>query len=504
MKSNLENSLYKTDSAFEEKCSKYAFYALILYFVDIILLGTGGLTKIGPLSTRILFFAIAGLLSLPVLYRNIKKLIKTPVVLFTAVFFVWMVIGGIVGLVKGNRTNIIKSDFMGYMNLLLLPTMLVTLNSKERIHTLFKAIAYSCAAVSVGAVLLSFTNMLPFRGEIYSVLNRYGLCALSGMTYIAVRVFFHTGTRYLFVAILVALYFLMTEKKGRKNSLFWCGMIALYIVGIFLSYTRAIYAACFVVIVVAIVFAAICKKELVIRMLKAIGFSAACAVVFIILLGGVQNGQNLIKVSFYRILLSVDLPSSITQDEGGFIDESYADMQQISGGIQLGNEVRQAKKLLLGESIANSPVFGNGLGASIKFHTGIMPYIDFGDDEQASGDASGDASGNAALMEERAAELDKMLSDGYVEYFYHDIINKLGIIGLALYFAPYIWMAVTTLRAGKSKHLMVSIAAFGSISYFFVIAYFNPCMNTTVGISCYMLAMTVMNMVSGDMEKTDK
>ncbi|MBQ6796977.1 MAG: hypothetical protein IJP10_03080, partial [Clostridia bacterium] len=89
MKADLENTLYKTGSAFEEKCSKYAFYALLLYFVDIILLGTGGLTKIGPLSTRILFFGIAGLLSLPILFRNIKKLIKTPVVLFSAAFFVW-------------------------------------------------------------------------------------------------------------------------------------------------------------------------------------------------------------------------------------------------------------------------------------------------------------------------------------------------------------------------------------------------------------------------------
>lgn len=500
----MENTLFKTETALEEKCSKYAFYALLLYFADIILLGTGALTRIGPLSTRILFFGLAGLLSVPLLIKNLKKLIKTPVVYMTAGFFVWMMVGMVVGIVKGNRTEIIKSDFMGYMNLLLLPTMMVVLNSKDRIRTLFRTIAYCCAAVSVGAIVLSFTNLLPFRVAIYSWLNKQGLCALSGMTHIAVRVFFHTGTRYLFVAFLIALYFLMTENKGRKNSLFWCGMMALYIVGIFLSYTRAIYAACFVVAVVAFVFAAICRKDLFKRMLKGFGFAAVCAVLFIVLLGGVQKGQNLIRVSFYRILLSVDLPSSMTQDEGGFIDEGDLEVEQISGDIQLGNEIRQAKKLLLGESMAKSPIFGNGLGAAIEFHTGIMPYIDFGDEEQASGNASGDASGNAALMEERAIALEKSLSDGYVEYFYHDIINKLGIIGLALYLAPYIWMAVTTLRAGKSRHFMLSVCVFGSISYFFVIAYFNPCMNTTVGISCYLLAMTVMNMISENMEKTDK
>ncbi|MBE6764311.1 MAG: hypothetical protein E7546_00325 [Ruminococcaceae bacterium] len=501
MKADLENTLYKTGSAFEEKCSKYAFYALLLYFVDIILLGTGGLTKIGPLSTRILFFGIAGLLSLPILFRNIKKLIKTPVVLFSAAFFVWMVIGGVIGFVKGNRTDIIKSDFMGYMNLLLLPTMLVIINSKERLNTLFKAIAYSCGAVSVGAILLSFTNLMPFRDPLRHWLTDVGLCALSGMTSVAVRVFFHTGSRYMFAGLLIAFYFLLTEKGDRKRSLHWCGLMSLYIVGIFLSYTRAIYAACFVVAVAAFVFAAVSKKGLWKRILKAFGFAAACAVLFIILLGGVQKGQNLIKVAFYRILLSTDLPSSMVGDDGGLIDTSDGEMDKISEDVQLGSEIRQAKKILLSESIVKSPVIGNGLGAAIKYHPEILDRIEFEKEEE---DASGDASGAAAAASANAAAIEKSLRSGYVEYFYHDIINKLGIIGLALYLAPYIWMAVTTLRAGKSKHLMVSIAAFGSISYFFVIAYFNPCMNTTVGISCYMLAMTVMNMVSGDMEKTDK
>lgn len=496
----MENTLFKTESAFEEKCSKYAFYALILYFADIILLGTGALTKIGPLSTRMLFFGAAGLLSLPVIFKNIKKLIKTPVVIFTVAFFAWMVIGAVIGFSKGNRTDIIMSDFMGYLNLILLPTMLVVLNTKDRIYTLLKAIAYCCAVVSVGAIALSFTNLLPFRDSMRIWLTEKGLCALSGMTSVAVRVFFHTGSRYMFAGFLIAFFFLLTENKGRKNSLCWCGLMALYIVGIFLSYTRAIYAACFIVAVVAFIFVVVCKRELTKKVLKAFGLAAACAVVFILVLGGVQKGQNLIKISFYRILLSTDLPASMVGDDGGLIDTGDGEMEKISEDVQLGSEIRQAKKILLGESIAKNPVFGGGLGTAIKYHPEILDRIVFENQEE---DASGDASGSA-VSSGNAAAIEKSVSSGYVEYFYHDIINKLGIFGLALYLAPYVWMAVATLRAGKSKYLLLSTCVFGSITFFFIIAYFNPCMNTTVGISCYLLAMTVLNLIYNNLEKARK
>ena len=62
-------------------CSKISWIAIVLYFLDIILLGTGQLTKIGPFSTRILFFAVAILAALPFLFVKIREYVRNPFLL---------------------------------------------------------------------------------------------------------------------------------------------------------------------------------------------------------------------------------------------------------------------------------------------------------------------------------------------------------------------------------------------------------------------------------------
>lgn len=102
-------------------CSKISWIAIVLYFLDIILLGTGQLTKFGFFSTRILFFAVAVLAALPFLFIQIREYVRNPFLLSVGAFMVWLFIAFIIGIMNGNRTDIIKSDVFGYINFLLLP-----------------------------------------------------------------------------------------------------------------------------------------------------------------------------------------------------------------------------------------------------------------------------------------------------------------------------------------------------------------------------------------------
>ena len=58
-------------------CAGISMTMLALYFADIIIMGTGVLTRFGPISARILFFALAIAFAIPVMLRRLGKLIHS-------------------------------------------------------------------------------------------------------------------------------------------------------------------------------------------------------------------------------------------------------------------------------------------------------------------------------------------------------------------------------------------------------------------------------------------
>ena len=117
--------------------------------------------------------------------------------------------------------------------------------------------------------------------------------------------------------------------------------------------------------------------------------------------------------------------------------------------------LRDEKIVQLQASISKNWLFGNGLGAAIQ------------------------------------------VNNGYVEYTYYDIMNKMGLVGLLLFVAPFGLIAFFTCRRKQNPETdsdaILQYISLSSIFYFMVITYFNPCMNTTIGISCYVFAMAVAN-----------
>ena len=101
--------------------------------------------------------------------------------------------------------------------------------------------------------------------------------------------------------------------------------------------------------------------------------------------------------------------------------------------------------------IKKNPVFGNGLGAAITSRKG-----------------------------------------GLVEYFYHDILNKTGVLGLLLYFFPIGYMACSFIRKGRrgdTGKTLLNIVWLSGLGVFLLVTYFNPYMNSSLGICCYSIAI---------------
>lgn len=439
-------------------CSSVSFIMLALYFADIILLGTGNLTKIGPLSTRILFFGLAILFSLPLLWQNLKYLIRQKFVLLVVLFLCCVGVGMLRGIWNGNASNILKSDVSGYLNFCLLPTMLCVLNTKKRKKMLMAVIVGTCALMAVAAVALTYARFLPFFGKLYGFMIDSGICALTLMSANATRVVFHTASRVFFVAFCIVLVWLY-HAESKKKIAWGIGLLTLFIMAIYLSYTRAFYAGWAIATVVFFLVLLLRRDKKLLRMIGYVCVALLCVALLVGLLGATQHA-NLYKTALFRLGITFEASDGI-EDEGassGGDVGANAPTQNITYEAELeGNNVRKIKIDLLTQSIRKNPIFGHGLGAAIDY------------------------------------------DDGYVEYVYYDIVNKMGAVGLICFLLPFGLMSYCVFYRKKcldGKPLGIAeVAAYAVMVYFLFITYFNPCMNTTLGIAHYLLCLTLF---SGD------
>jgi hypothetical protein len=439
----------KTDSL--GMFSLVSYIAIILYFLDIILLGSGQLTKLGVFSTRTLFFAVAFLAAVPLMLHRFRELVRNPFLIAVAAYFLWLAFALAMGLKNGNSRTIIKTDALGYLNFAILPAMLCVLDRRERVEQLMKIIAFASIAVAAATVAVSFFMFYPDPTALYRTLSSIGLCAITKMTKYSVRVFFHTGGRYCLVGFVFAFYFALRARADKRLRLLWTAGMALLGVAIFLSYSRAQYLGSLLAVLGFIWLVTRLERNVSREVWHRLLCSMAAVVVILTGLSVLQHA-DMFKTAYYRVVISMPIPNNDLDD----VKKAAGDYMNVDQEIDSIN-VRSIKISMLNESIAKSPVIGNGLGAAINY------------------------------------------DDGYVEYSYYDILNKMGVIGLCIFLSPFALMIVFLRRrrkrgAAPSSADRICYAVFAAIFYFLFIAYFNPSMNTTVGISCYAFGMAAFSL----------
>ena len=472
------------DSQKYSNLSRISCAMILLYFVDIITLGTGEVGKIGFLSSRILFFMLAGIFSLPLLWQQRKFLIHNRYVLAVSVFLLWVGISAVRGVLMHNPRDHIQGDVLGFLNYMLLPTMLCVFGSTQRKKLLTMVIAGCCLAGNVIIFILSFYASFSAdqQGLIYRYFVQNGFAGITQLDAKATRIFFHTLSRYLLIAYMIFLY-KATIQDSPKKRIPWVVVMGFLMYGIFISYTRGIYAGCVIAVVISYVILVIKKNRYTTQFLNSVLSSVLVALVII---GSVSlyTHTNMIGTAVNRVMLAINTTdsqevtgeaenhgnensilsteihagtnSALPTEAHAGTNSDYTDIAESSGEAeQLNLDERQEKLRLLKASIARSPIIGNGLGSSIA------------------------------------------LGDGRVEYSYYDVVNKMGIIGLILFLFPFVLELIDVFRMKKSnvrcdcRSALLRTLTVGSIAYFLVIAIFNPCMNTTLGISAYLFSMVL-------------
>lgn len=433
------------------------YISLVLYMFDVVLLGTGELTKSFGIQSRMIFFGISVLAAVVLILLDLKKYLNNKYLISVLVFMVVIFIAAIRGFVGKQNTTILLSDFKGFLNFLIVFPMMAVLYKKNRVISFLKMLSLSLGVVSVLGIILAFYLQMPLemRRGAYDFFNGYNICMITELTGKVTRIFFNSGSRLFFAGFALSIVFSLIENK---RKIIWIFIASLDIFGVFISYTRSGYLAfvigIFAFVVLILLFYRDFFKTLAIR---------ACFVggIVVVLIGMVSVAEkvNLVDVAINRCLFAgaeiedtntnVEKPSDNKNDKNNKNDKSEltnkkAEIQNLA--------IREQRKTLALENIKKHPLFGGGLGVSND------------------------------------------INDGFIEYFYLDILSKIGFIGFIIFIIPFLFSVFDTIILRdvfcKEQRLLALAAQLGCL-FVFVISYFNPCLNSSVGLFMYSLALVL-------------
>lgn len=431
------------------------YISLVLYMFDVVLLGTGELTKSFGIQSRMIFFGISVLAAVVLILLDLKKYLNNKYLISVLVFMVVIFIAAIRGFVGKQNTTILLSDFKGFLNFLIVFPMMAVMYKKNRVISFLKMLCLSLGVVSVLGIILAFYLQMPLeiRHWAYDFFDGYNICMITELTGRVTRIFFNSGSRLFFAGFVLSIVFSLIENK---RKIIWIFIASLDIFGVFISYTRSGYLAfaigIFAFVVLILLFYRDFFKPLAIR---------ACFVagIVVVLIGTVSVAEkaNLVDVAINRCLFAgaeiedndtnVDKPSDNKNDKNNKNDKLTNEKAEIQNLA-----IREQRKTLALENIKKHPLFGGGLGVSND------------------------------------------INDGFIEYFYLDILSKIGFIGFIIFIIPFLFSVFDTIILRdvfcKEQRLLALAAQLGCL-FVFVISYFNPCLNSSVGLFMYSLALVL-------------
>lgn len=431
------------------------YISLVLYMFDVVLLGTGELTKSFGIQSRMIFFGISVLAAVVLILLDLKKYLNNKYLISVLVFMVVIFIAAIRGFVGKQNTTILLSDFKGFLNFLIVFPMMAVMYKKNRVISFLKMLCLSLGVVSVLGIILAFYLQMPLeiRHWAYDFFDGYNICMITELTGRVTRIFFNSGSRLFFAGFALSIVFSLIENK---RKIIWIFIASLDIFGVFISYTRSGYLAfaigIFAFVVLILLFYRDFFKPLAIR---------ACFVagIVVVLIGTVSVAEkaNLVDVAINRCLFAgaeiedndtnVDKPSDNKNDKNNKNDKLTNEKAEIQNLA-----IREQRKTLALENIKKHPLFGGGLGVSND------------------------------------------INDGFIEYFYLDILSKIGFIGFIIFIIPFLFSIFDTIILRdvfcKEQRLLALAAQLGCL-FVFVISYFNPCLNSSVGLFMYSLALVL-------------
>ena len=509
-----------------DRCEQVVFFLLLVLMADCAFFGAGRTLVIGGLGFRMLVLGLLMVCSVPVILRDIQKLITNKVLWILIAFAAWLVFQAARGIIGGNSFGILLSDLKGFAYFVAVLPAICVLNSKKRVHTLMKTMMY--ASVALAAVSLICTCMYRWCHDAFTALYAMdqdsSILVLSCIIERKVPRLFFKSTNYFLVGCAFSLYFYATgEKKGNWKYPLFTGLC---LFALLMSYTRACYLAAAVAAAVLLaVYLVFGTREVRARTLRWVGLAAAS---FAVITGGLSliMGTNYIKYGLERITATFSLayeetapeekvmllaaPSRVislsdtqwTYDDWDNVDWASVDWENIDLYQVDWDKVDWEKVNWESFDRIDWEAWGETLmweageaweawAATMAEEEPVEEYNNVQDmttmSDQVRAMTLGEMNGYIRENPVLGHGLGKAITcreDGLAEYFYHDLLVKTGVIGLLLYILPVLWMALDLLRKKAMGKLQLG-SWMAVLLGFMAFSYYNPYMNASLGILFY-------------------
>lgn len=437
---------------FFKKTNMLSFICLCLFLLDCCITGGGRYFSVFGITPRLFTGGLSVLFALPSLIKDRKRIVRQPLVVFVAIFLIWLIFCAVIGWKAGNNQEVFHADIKGFMYFLLVPVAINCVTDKKRLHSILNIIvigAFLQSLMIIGINVLCSVNIM-YLHKLYYPVYELGFGTVSVVSDSIFRIFTNSAP-YLIVASVILFF---RQFQNDKCDIRYCVMTTFYMNAILLSYTRSLYGSVGITLIIAIVLSIFLYPKKIRGLAKYIGVTIVCTLILV-------SAQEVIFEANYfnfaiartfntevRLSYTSTLLSRIRAGKNN-VDVGKEDDKQAQEGYLVQTEVsderREITKKELLDLITESPVVGNGLGAC------------------------------------------SMTRNGPDEYFYLDVLARMGTIGMLLYLMPYIYMLWLVKR---NKKVVISACM---VLPFWIATAFNPWMNAAVGISCYSVAISVAN-----------
>lgn len=459
--------------------SSIVFLLMCLLLIDSVMYTGGRLFSIGPITYRMILVLVSLLCIVPFCFKNFTKLLKSPYVISIVILYVVLAIGFIRAIILKQDLVIAIEQLKGFFWLLLLPIMLFCVTKKKHIDIFLKIIV-------IGGTILSLAIMAVSVIAIYAndfITPIYYFCKDNnlGMLYMAterIPRLLLLGIMAQILACCFSFYFYLRSVSGKT---IYAICAAINLIGILQTYTRGVYLGAFAAAVFVVVFLFLGLKDKRRRMCSFLAKTVCVFAVGVIALS-IINSTHVFSYGVFRVTLGTPLESigkeligyeeenhsqdndaaddtddDTADDESALRDDASIETDVESNKESLG--IRAEMKTKLNELIAQNPVFGNGLGAAIE------------------------------------------LRDGRVEMVYHDVVSKIGFLGLAILLLPFLIMIckflklTVDIRRQKDEEMeeeyMSKVVLLAALIGIMVSTYTNPYFLNSLGLFIYCLAMRI-------------
>lgn len=477
-----------TSEKFMSWTERIAFILLGVLVADLCIFGAGRLIEFGPLTFRMLLLVILFIFCTPLFLKNLKELLKCKYIIFGISFLALLVLTAVIGFLNNNRTELIITDLKGFAYFAFLPCAIILMNSREKILTLSKIAMYSAAVLA----LIHIVFICFYIAEAPWITAFESFCWDRKFFYISYQISAQ-NVRVSFLSLICLLlgtafsiYFSVKENTKISKTVYPV-ITAICVFSLFMSYTRSVYLALAVTAIVFVVFLlfASAKKE----RTSALKNITVAMVVFFIIVGGfyAKTGENYFTYGLSRVFVGMEFSENNNDDTTVSSSNDKSDVSSSNDG----NDSSAGAQEDDDTSSTTSQT------EEIPYH----PELDSFQQNTIMSDSLRATTVNDLINNIKespliglglGAEIPSRPS-GLNEYFFLDLMSKMGIIGFGCYISPIIFMAVELFRLfrAKQKDVLLATAWFCVLLGLVAYSYFTPCMNSSVGILLYCCTMGV-------------